>query len=147
MRIHLQCAHHDALEWRGHARGRGDQRPGAAILRMVGGDAAGVHARLAAHEPAACEAVRRAGDALGLGLATLVNLFNPGKLVLAGGTLRYAGYLEAATAALERWALPPLLDACRVVVPVDGDRLVCRGAARHARASLATPQTCRTGPD
>jgi len=125
-----------------------DAAAGAAILRALGGDATGVHARLAALDPAAREAVRRAGDALGLGLASLVNLFNPGKLVLAGGTLRYAGYEKAATAALERWALAPLFAACRVVVPPDGERLVCRGAARVARASLGSRQAASGGgPD
>jgi len=125
-----------------------DAAAGAAILRALGDDAAGAHARLAAREPAACEVVRRAGEALGLGLASLVNLFNPGKLVLAGGTLRYPGYAEAATAALERWALAPLFGACRVVVPPDGERLVCRGAARVAHASLGTrSDSSGTGPD
>ena len=110
---------------------------GAAILRALAVDAAGVHARLAAGERKACEVVERAGEAMGCGLATLVNLFNPGKLVIAGGTLRYAGYAQAALAALERWALPPLLGACRVVMPPDGEGLVCRGAARLALSSLS----------
>ena len=114
-----------------------DLASGAAILRACGLDPAALHARLAAGEPTAREVVQQAGDALGVGLATLVNLFNPGKLVLAGGTLRYPGYRLAATAALERWALAPLLAACRVEVPAEGDRLVCRGAARAARAASA----------
>ena len=116
-----------------------DAASGAAILRALAIDAAGVHARLAAGERTACEVVERAGEAMGCGLATLVNLFNPGKLVVAGGTLRYAGYAQAAIAALERWALPPLLGACRVVMPPDGERLVCRGAARLALSSLSAP--------
>jgi len=114
-----------------------DAAAGAAILRSLGTDPAGVHARLAAREPSACEAVLRAGQALGIGLATLVNLLNPGRLVLAGGTLRYPGYVEAARDALGTWALAPLLAACRVDIPSDGADLVCRGAARHARAAAA----------
>jgi predicted NBD/HSP70 family sugar kinase len=114
-----------------------DVASGSAILRALQLDAATLHARLAADDARARHVVTQAGRALGLGLATLVQLLNPDAIVLAGGTLRYAGYLEAARESLDRWALGPLRAACRIDVPHDGHLLVCRGAARSARACLA----------
>jgi predicted NBD/HSP70 family sugar kinase len=113
-----------------------DIASGRAILDALQLDADTLHARLAAGDARARRVVAQAGGALGLGLATVVQLLNPDALVLAGGTLRYAGYLEAARASLDRWALAPLRAACRIDVPHDGHLLVCRGAARRARARL-----------
>jgi glucokinase len=81
------------------------------------------------------EIVDRAGSALGLGLATLINLFNPEAIVLSGGTLRYRGYLDAALASAQSFALPDLWAACNISVsPHEGD-LVALGAA-HAALSV-----------
>lgn len=68
----------------------------------------------------------------GLGLATLINLLNPSRLVLAGGTLRYPGYAEAALQAARRFALPQLAGACSIELATDGETLVARGAARSS---------------
>lgn len=109
---------------------------GAALLRALGGNAEAAHARLAAGDPAAHAAVARAGEALGLGLATLINLLNPSRLVLAGGTLRYHGYTEAALQAARRFALPLLGGACAIELAAEGETLVARGAARCAEAAV-----------
>jgi predicted NBD/HSP70 family sugar kinase len=60
--------------------GRPETEFGAAAVRSVVDDAD-------RGDPAAQEAVRRVGDWLGIGVANLVNLFNPG-MVIFGGVLR-----------------------------------------------------------
>lgn len=105
---------------------------GAALLRAFGGTAAELHARLSAGDAAASRLVADGGAALGRGLATLVNLFNPARLTLGGGTLRYRGYVEAARAAAERASLAELWRVCELREAADPDTLVARGAALSA---------------
>ena len=110
---------------------------GAALLEALGGDAALAHERLASGSRQERAAVTRAGDALGLGLAALINLLNPDRLVLGGGTLRFPGYAEAAVQAAKRLALPPLAEVCTIEIAADAETLVARGAARCAGTMMA----------
>ena len=105
---------------------------GAALLRASGGTPAELHGRLASGDAGAERLVADAGAALGRGLATLVNLFNPVRLTLGGGTLRYRGYVEAARAAAEAGSLGELWRACELRVAVEPDTLVARGAILSA---------------
>ena len=109
---------------------------GAALLRALGGDASRAAHQLSLGESSARAAVARAGEALGLGLATLINLLNPSRLLLAGGTLRFPGYADAAIQATRRLALPQLAEFCKIELAADADTLVARGAARRAAAEL-----------
>ena len=61
-----------------------------------------------------------------------MNLLNPELIVLGGGTLAYAGYVEAALAEAEAWSFPALWQCCRIVVSPHGERLVALGAATTA---------------
>ncbi|MBL8832747.1 MAG: ROK family protein [Rhodospirillales bacterium] len=108
---------------------------GAAILLAFGGSAAELHARLAAGDADARRLVEAAGSALGRGLAGLVNLFNPARLTLGGGTLRYAGYVDAARAAAQAGSLGELWRMCELREAADPDTLVARGAALSASRS------------
>lgn len=105
---------------------------GAAILRAFGRPAADLHRELAAGDAAAERIVADAGAALGRGLATLVNLFNPARLTLGGGTLRYRGYVAAARKAAEAASLRELWQGCDLREAADPDTLVARGAAISA---------------
>ena len=113
-----------------------DVAGGAALLDQLGGDVTHADAQLAAGDRAACKIVDGAGRALGYGLAGLINLFNPERVVLAGGTLRYRGYLGAAMRAAESSALPQAWESCEFEVPADGHTLPARGAARAAAQEL-----------
>ena len=108
---------------------------GAALLRNVGLAPEEVASRAEAGDADVVAAVSSAGAALGLGLATLVCLVNPRRVVLAGGTLSYAGYLESALAAAEAQALPEPWRACTVEVDADPGTLVVRGATQAGRAA------------
>jgi predicted NBD/HSP70 family sugar kinase len=109
---------------------------GAASLRQSGLSAPELSARLADGDESVRALVGEAGRALGLALATLVNLLNPELIVLGGGTLAYIGYVEAALAEAEVWSFPALWQCCRIVVSPHGERLVALGAA--TAATLAT---------
>ena len=107
---------------------------GAALLQRCGLPAAELSARLALGDEQLRGMVEAAGRALGLGLATLVNLLNPDLIVLGGGTLGYAGYVAAALQQAEVSSFPALWQCCRVIVSPHGERLVARGAAAAAAA-------------
>lgn len=107
---------------------------GAAILERCGLSAAELSTRLAQHDEALSALVAEAGRALGLGLATLVNLLNPDLIVLGGGTLAYPGYVAAALQQAQASSFPALWQCCAVKVSPHGERLVARGAANAAVA-------------
>jgi glucokinase len=107
-----------------------DRASGAAILRELGIDPEQLAALVAKRDPVALETIARAGSALGLGLATIVNLFNPEAIVLAGGTLQWKGYLDAAMQSTQQHSLPDLWAACQIQPSPHGGDLVALGAAR-----------------
>jgi glucokinase len=110
---------------------------GAAILSRLGASADEVRALLSRRDEEAQAAVQGAGRALGEALATVLNLLNPGLLVLAGGALAFPGYGEAALSAARRWTLPELWGSGAVTVDSDPGTLVLRGVMAVARD--ATP--------
>lgn len=63
----------------------------------------------------ALEAFRRAGYYLGVGLANLINLLNPERILLGGGVMKSWRYLwPEMTASLRHHAWPALCRACRI---------------------------------
>lgn len=109
-----------------------DLAGGGAVACRLNTDGAGVYERAARGEPDALAVVREAGEALGIGLAILVNLLNPDLLVLGGGALELPGYREAALETAERWSLPDSWQACSMRPVRAGAAVVALGAAREA---------------
>jgi predicted NBD/HSP70 family sugar kinase len=109
---------------------------GAAILKRLGGGAPSVLSRAAAREPAVLQALRAAGEALGLGLATVVNLFNPAVVAVGGGTLELPGYLDAALESAKRHSMPELWKVCEVRRVREGEMVASLGALRAISAEL-----------
>jgi glucokinase len=110
---------------------------GAAILKRLGGGATSVLSRAAAREPAVLQALRAAGEALGLGLSTVINLFNPAVVAVGGGTLELPGYLDAALESAKRHSMPELWKVCEVRRVRQGEMTAALGALRAIRAELA----------
>jgi glucokinase len=106
------------------------QASGAAILQELGVDVERLSDLVAMGDSPALQTIERAGSKFGLGLATLINLLNPESIVLAGGTLRWQGYLEAALQSVEWHSLPDLRSVCRIEVSPHGGDLVALGASR-----------------
>ncbi len=109
-----------------------ERASGAAILRAFGGPAASLAQRLDAGDAGAQAVVEAAGAAFGRGLAVLVNLFNPARLTLGGGALRWPGYVAAACAAAKAASLAESWAVCDLREATDPDTLVARGAALSA---------------
>lgn len=87
------------------------------------------------------EALQRVGGWLGLGVANLVNIFNPG-MVIFGGMLRdiYLGAAAQIRSRLATYALPATREGLRLRTPDLGDDAVLMGAAELAFARvLANP--------
>jgi predicted NBD/HSP70 family sugar kinase len=110
---------------------------GAALLKRLGVGAAAMLTRAAAREPEVLQALRGAGEALGLGLATVIDLFNPSVVAVGGGALELSGYLEAALASAERHTMPELWAACEVRRVRQGELTAALGALRAIAAELA----------
>jgi predicted NBD/HSP70 family sugar kinase len=75
-------------------------------------------------------AIREGGTALGVGLATVIDLLNPSRLAVGGGALSLPGYWEAARAAAERHAIPEMFRACALSQVRAGARVAALGAIR-----------------
>ncbi len=105
------------------------QASGAAILQQLDIDAAHLSNLVTAGDINALQSIERAGSIFGRGLATMINLLNPEAIVLAGGTLRWQGYLDAALVSAQRHSLPDLWAACQIEVSPHGANLVGLGAA------------------
>ncbi|WP_285685599.1 ROK family transcriptional regulator [Actinoplanes sp. NBRC 103695] len=112
------------------AAGRPADRIGRDEVRSVIADAA-------AGDRQAAAAVRSIGDWLGIGVATLINLFNPGLLIFGG--MMSDVYLAAADRVRARIAinvLPVSRERVRLCTPVLGDDTTLAGAAELAFADL-----------
>jgi glucokinase len=81
-------------------------------------------------DPEALDCVRRAGEALGVGIANLVNIFNPEVCVVGGGVIA-AGelLLEPAREVVSARALSPSKDVVRIVSARFGAESGMLGAA------------------
>lgn len=105
---------------------------GRHIAASLGLDGAQLAEAAQRGDAAALTAIAAGGEALGLALAGVVNLFNPHRLVLGGGALELPGYEAAARAAYAQMALPPLREACELRRSQSGPEVVARGAMRAA---------------
>jgi glucokinase len=88
-------------------------------------------------DPVALDAIQTVGRALGVGLASLVNLLNPEVIVIGGGVIA-AGemLLEPARREMRERALMPAREAVRVVGAAFGEEAGMVGAALMAREAV-----------
>jgi predicted NBD/HSP70 family sugar kinase len=84
-------------------------------------------------DPTARSIIENAGSFLGIGIANLVNVFNPG-LVVLGGDLAAAGdlLLNAVRATVIRRAMPKASSEVKITISTLGDDAVAIGAATLA---------------
>jgi predicted NBD/HSP70 family sugar kinase len=84
-------------------------------------------------------AFERAGEALGTGLAVLLNLFNLEAVILCGDAalLKYEPYVEAARRSLDAHAFSTTAEDCQLLVEARTEELEARGAASMALGRLA----------
>lgn len=124
-----------AREGRELARDRPDSALGRALA--AGREITGALVTELAHDgdEAAAQAVRRIGRWLGVGIANVVNIFNPSVVVVGGGVIG-AGelLLGPAREVVAARALPPLRDAVQIVPSEFGAESGMLGAALLAAA-------------
>lgn len=113
-----------------HTAGRPDSQWGRDAVRAVVDDAD-------RGDPAAQESVRRIGDWLGIGVANLINLFNPG-MVIFGGMLRdvYPAAAPQVRARIATNVLPVARERVRLRTSDLGDDATIVGAAELGFAPL-----------
>jgi predicted NBD/HSP70 family sugar kinase len=100
-----------------------------------------------AGEPMAQAAVDHIGRWLGIGLAGLVNIFDPRIIVLGGRFARLTPYVSAMVEAeLDRHALAAPRDLVRVVPATLGDQAALLGAAELAMEPLLADPAAWLGP-
>ncbi|HEY8199513.1 MAG TPA: ROK family transcriptional regulator [Candidatus Limnocylindrales bacterium] len=100
----------------------------------------------AADEPAALAAIDHIGRWLGIGLAGLVNVFDPRLIVLGGRFVRLAPYVVATVEAeLDRRALAASRELVRVVPAMLGEDAPLIGAAELAMEPLLTDPSAWLG--
>lgn len=104
------------------------------ILTRAGGDPGKITARVVVHaatdgDEEARSIVERAGRYLGIGVANLINLFNPAMIVLGGGLVQSGPLLFAAMEReVERRAFGHLRQAVKIVPAQLGERAGALGA-------------------
>ncbi len=106
---------------------------GSALLRLLDSDFEAILAACQQGDAGTLATVRKAGRFLGLGLSTVIHLFNPQRIVLGGGALRYPGYIEAACASAEQSTMRAPWEACEILRCRHPHTVVALGAARVAR--------------
>jgi predicted NBD/HSP70 family sugar kinase len=103
---------------------------GAFIAQRVGLNAQTLVERAHSDDESVLMAVREGGYALGLAIATVINLFNPSNIALGGGTLELKGYEDSVYRAAKQFSLPELWRSCVLTRVKAGDAVVALGAMR-----------------
>lgn len=86
--------------------------------------------RANAGDEQARQALRRSGEALGVGLANLVNTLNPERVIISGeGTLAGDYRLQPMLETMKKHTFNGLLDSVDVIIEPTDDRVWARGAA------------------
>jgi predicted NBD/HSP70 family sugar kinase len=108
---------------------------GVFIAKRLGLDAQALAERAQAGDESVLGVIREGGYALGLAIATVINLFNPAQIALGGGTLDLKGYEEAVYGAAKQFSLPELWRSCTLSKVRTRDAVVALGAMRFASSN------------
>ena len=119
---------------------------GAVLLELAGGapdqvTAATVVKAAGLRDPLSEQILREVGEALGIGIASIVNAFNPCILVLGGGVMAgMSEWIEVASQAVRSRALAANAAGVRVLPAALGSRAGVIGAAAWAAAMFDQPR-------
>lgn len=105
---------------------------GASIIARANTDANTLNKRLEQNDNDTREVIRSAGGYLGLGISTVINLLNPQRIILGGGTIKYDGYFESAVQVAKKNTLPELWEVCTVEKSKEAKHMVAQGAMHFA---------------
>jgi predicted NBD/HSP70 family sugar kinase len=109
---------------------------GAYMAKTLGVDGATLAQKAQTQDAEALEVIATGGHYLGLGLATVINLFNPSLLVLGGGATRLPGYFDAACASAAQHSFAETFQQCRIIPAKSGHLSAAKGAIRAVQLSI-----------
>lgn len=75
-------------------------------------------------------AIQKGGEALGLAVATLINVLNPKQFVFGGGTISLPGYYDAMLKTAQNYSIPEMWDVCTISKVKSGGSVAALGAVR-----------------
>ena len=117
---------------RGQVQRLDDLAGGAGMAAACGISSAQLARRAAAADAVALQTISAGGHFLGLSLAAVINLLNPARVAVGGGTLELPGYWDAARATAAQHAIPALWADCTLDTVRSGAHAVVKGAIRAA---------------
>jgi len=129
-----------AIGERARQAARTDPDTGTALIENAGGDVADitgrtVHEAYEEGDPLAIRLVDATAEYLGIGLTSVVNAFNPERVVLGGGVIEgHPPYVNQAHQIVQKRALQTAADGLEIVRSELGERAGTIGAATMARA-------------
>eukprot|EP01083_Nonionella_stella_P002568 7367_1 len=107
----------------------GETCGGNALLNGSGMSASELNEAIDRKDAKCLELIRKYGGGLGRAMAVVINIFNPQVLFLGGGTLRWPGYLQAATEEAQARALSEIYQECLILTSERPELLPALGAA------------------
>jgi glucokinase len=140
-----------AIAERAQEKARADPAAGAELRRRAGSltaiEARTVGEAARAGDPLAREILRETGDYLALGVAGLVNAFNPDRLLLGGGVIEGTPeMIETVASRIRSSCQPPAAEAVSVARVALGADAILIGAAELARDRLGGAPATRARP-
>lgn len=109
---------------------------GAKILSEAKVDGDTFHKLLQNKDENAVSILNKAASYFGLGLTTLLNLYNPNYVILGGSTVTYPGYLDKAFEVAKKYTLKPCYENVKFSSPEDNKHEVVFGAIEFAKIHL-----------
>jgi predicted NBD/HSP70 family sugar kinase len=105
---------------------------GAALVSHLAMDPQSICEHAVKGDPLVMEAIHAAAHALGLGLATIIQMLTPELVSLYGGTFNYPRYFQIAVESAQQHCHPALWQRTRIRMAKGADRLVANGVLRWA---------------
>lgn len=109
---------------------------GGKIIEEAKVDPQTLHKLLNDGDERATSIVNKASYYFGIGLATLINMYNPNNIVFGGSTITYKGYLDNAKKIAEKYALPPSYQCVNYKMVEDNKHEVIFGAMTFAKYKI-----------
>lgn len=107
---------------------------GASIIAKANTDADTLHRNIEQGDTTAHEIVQIAGGYLGIAISTVINLLNPQRIILGGGTIQYKEYFETAVKIAKENALPELWAVCTIRKSENAKYMVAQRAINFVAA-------------
>ncbi len=101
---------------------------GAAIIKLMNNKSPEeIKKLLDINDQSAIEIIKKTGFYFGIGLANVINLYNPNLIVISGGTSNYKYYIESALKSAQQFSIDELYKSCKIKIIKTEENLVIKG--------------------